>query len=851
MKALRFALTHARREGRAAPRRLALLAATVALGVAALTAINGFTANLRQSIRDQSRALLGADIRLSSSRRFSATADSILAAAAAGGAVARTVSFDAMAYAPAAHATRLVDVEAVGPGWPFYGTVRTDPAAAWTRLGTGHVVIVDPSLFASLGVKAGDSISIGNTRFEVAGSAVEVPGEVTALSAFAPSVYIPVGDAEATGLLGFGARLSYEAYIRLPATAEVKAAANGIRAPLRTLSISVRTASDDERDLNDSLTKLARYLGLVALAALLLGGIGIASASRELIARRIESIAVLRCLGAPAGTVLLAYLLEAGGIGLAGGVIGVAGGTALQLSVPSLLRGMIPVNVQVAADPATMALGIGLGVWVTVVFALGPLLAIRWVPPLAALRRDVEDLVLPRDAWRWVARLLLAGSVLLLAALQVRSLIVAAGFSVALAVAAGLLALVAAGLVRLARLAPSRLPYTWRQGLANLHRPANQTASVILALGFGAFVLLTLFLTERSLLARFAIDTRPDRPDLVFFDIQPDQVEGVRQILTAGGATPGSFTPIVPMRIRALKGRPVTAIAADTSRRTAGSGPRPGSWALRREYRSTWRDTATASERVTDGRWWHLGEGRQGGAVPISVEEGLAGTLGVTIGDTITWDVQGAEVTTRVANLRHVEWTRFEPNFFVVFPAGPLDQAPQTLVALTRGNSPTTRAALQAAVVARYPNISAIDASVLAESLARLVSRIALAVRFMALFSLAAGATVLISAVAASRRQRRREGVLLKTLGATRAQVMRIAVVEYAALGLLAAVAASGLAIAGAALLAKSRFELPLVVPGGALALVAAGLAALSVIVGLWTGREVFSGTALEELRGE
>ncbi|HET7024914.1 MAG TPA: FtsX-like permease family protein [Gemmatimonadales bacterium] len=848
MKALRFALTHARREGRAAPRRIILLAATVALGIAALTAINGFTANLRQSIRDQSRALLGADIRLGSRTRFSPVADSLLGVAAKGGDVARVVSFDAMAYAPTTRATRLVDVEAIGAGWPFYGTVRTDPAEAWSRLTTGHVIIVDPSLLASLGVKVGDSVSIGKAKFEVAGTVVEIPGDVTALSAFAPSVYVPVGDAEATGLLGFGARLSYDAYIKLPVGSDVKAAANGVRAPLRTLSISVRTASDDERDLNDSLTKLARYLGLVALAALLLGGIGVASASRELITRRLESIAVLRCLGAPAGTVLLAYLLEAGMIGLVGGIIGVAAGTALQLSVPALLHGMIPVNVHVAADPATIVLGIGLGIWVTMVFALGPLLGIRRVPPLAALRRDAEELIIPRDAARWGARLLLALSVLLLAALQVRSLIVATGFSVALAVAAGSLALVAAGLVRLARLTPARLPYTWRQGLANLHRPANQTASVILALGFGAFVLLTLFLTERSLLSRFAIDTRPDRPDLVFFDIQPDQVDGVRQILKDGGATPASFTPIVPMRIKSLKGSPVTALLTDSTR--PARGERPG-WALRREYRSTWRDTATASERVTDGRWWHAGAGRAAGAVPISVEEGLANTLGVTVGDTITWDVQGADVVTRVANLRHVEWTRFEPNFFVVFPAGPVDRAPQTLVALTRGNTPAARAALQAAVVSRYSNISAIDASVLADAIARLVSRIALAVRFLALFTLAAGAAVLVGAVAASRRQRLREGVLLKTLGATRAQVMRIAVVEYAALGLLAAVAASGLAIAGAALLARSRFELPLVVPGGALAAVAAGLAALSVIVGLWTGREVFSGTALEELRGE
>ncbi|MGB7211995.1 MAG: FtsX-like permease family protein, partial [Gemmatimonadales bacterium] len=612
-----------------------------------------------------------------------------------------------------------------------------------------------------------------------------------------------------------------------------------------------RTATDDERDLNETLTTLSRYLGLVALAALLLGGIGVASASHELITRRIDTIAVMRCLGASGNVMLLAYLLQAAGVGMVGGAVGAAGGTLLQLAIPHLLHGFVPVNVRVTPDPATIALGVGIGLWVTVAFALGPLLGVRRVPPLAALRRDTDVAPAARDPWRWAAWVVIMASVVSLAALQVRSVLAGVGFSVGLGVAVGALALAAFVLIRIARKVPASLPYPWRQGIANLHRPANQTGAVVLALGFGAFILITLMLVERSLLARFAIDGRPDRPDLVIFDVQPDQRSGIADVLREGGAPAGTFTAIVPMRISALKGRTISAIIADTARDSARPRQRrtPG-WALRREYRSTYRDSAATSERITDGRWWHPGDGTQR-PVPISVEEGLAHDLGLAVGDTMTWDVQGVEIPTRVANLRHVEWARFEPNFFVVFPDGPLAGAPQSLVTLTRASNPDQRARLQRAIVERFPNVSVIDASLLARNLGDLIARVTLAVRFLALFCLAAGAVVLIGAVAASRRQRLREGVLLKTLGATRRQVIRIALAEYAALGVLSAAAATLLALGASWMLMRSRFQLPFVVPVGELLAVAAGLAALAAAVGLWTGREVFQDTPLEVLRAE
>jgi putative ABC transport system permease protein len=292
------------------------------------------------------------------------------------------------------------------------------------------------------------------------------------------------------------------------------------------------------------------------------------------------------------------------------------------------------------------------------------------------------------------------------------------------------------------------------------------------------------------------------------------------------------------MRIASVKGRPVRGLLADTTVR--------GSWALRREYRSTYRDSLVRSERLAAGRWW-----TPGGVTQISLESEVAGELGVGVGDTIVWDVQGVELPTRVASLREVDWARFEPNFFAVFRPGALERAPQTLVALSRAENPAVRGALQRRLAERLPNVTAIDLSLIQGALERLVDRVSLAIRFMALFTLATGTLVLVGALATSRFQRIREGALLRTLGATRSQLLRIVLAEYAALGLLAALAAAVLSTAAAWALARWVFEDTFAVPAGPLAGLSLGVVVLTVVVGLANSREVIRRTPLEILRQE
>jgi putative ABC transport system permease protein len=400
-------------------------------------------------------------------------------------------------------------------------------------------------------------------------------------------------------------------------------------------------------------------------------------------------------------------------------------------------------------------------------------------------------------------------------------------------------------LIRLVRRwLPAGWPYVWRQGLANLHRPANQTTTLVLAIGFGAFLLGTLFLVQHNLLRQLRLSGGVARPNLVLFDIQPDQLRAVEREIGDVGLPLTSPTPIVPMRIRSVKGRPVTQLLAGDS----GSQDGPSNaWVFRREYRSTYRDSVVATERVVAGKF----STQARSPAEISVEQDLAKELGVAIGDEIVWDVQGIVLPSRVTSIREVDWARFEPNFFVVFAPGALEKAPQTLVILTRIGSPAERGRFQRTLAERFSNVSTLDLSQLQEALERLVDRVALAIRFMALFSLAVGALVLVSALATSRFQRIREGALLRTLGATQSQVFRVVVAEYLSLGLLASAVALALAAAAGWALARfvfeGRFSLPLLPMTG----LTLSIVALTVVVGLANSRDVVRRTPLEVLREE
>ena len=849
-----FVLSLAWREARGSRRRGLLIVAAIAIGVAALVAINSFTANLRESVRKEARALLGADLSLSAAGPWSERALGLLAEIEAAtrppADIARSVRFGAMAYLPGGETTRLTQVLAVDPGYPYYGTIETAPAGEWARLAETGGAIVEPSLLVMLVAEVGDAIALGDARFVVRATVQNAPGDVSLRGALGPRVYIPRARAAETGLLTRGSRARYEAYLRFPPGTDAQKLADRFRPQLSAERLAVRTVSEDQRQLTETLTRFGNFLGLVALVALLLGGLGVASAVHVFIQRRMPTIAVLRCLGASSGTIVAAYLAQAVCVGLTGSLVGAGLGAAAQLVLPRLLRGVLPVDVAWSLSwPAVLA-GIGVGIWVAVAFSLLPLVAVRRVSPLSVLRRGYENERPRRDTARLLAALALAASLVALAVIQAGRPAFGFAFAAGAGVAILALWLAAIALMRgLRRFFPRRLPYVYRQGLANLYRPANQTRMVVLALGFGVFLLSTLVLVQHNLLRDLRVDRGATRPNVVFFDVQPDQRDDVAARVAAAGPLTTPVVPIVPMRIQSLKGRLVAELLA-----IEDESKRPERWALRREYRSSYRDAAAASERVVAGAWWRPGEWRDrrdGAPAPIAVEAGLARELKLAVGDEVVWDVQGVPVVSRVACLREVEWARFEPNFFVLFPEGPLADAPRSYVLLSRVPDPAARSRLQREVVEAHPNVGALDLAQIQRAIEAVLDKVVLAIRFMALFSLAAGAVVLAGAVAASRYQRVREAALLRTLGARRPQLVRILLTEYAVLGALSAVAALLLATAASWALVRFVFEGSFALPAAELLALVASVVALTIAVGLSGSTEAWRRPPLEVLRAE
>jgi putative ABC transport system permease protein len=415
-------------------------------------------------------------------------------------------------------------------------------------------------------------------------------------------------------------------------------------------------------------------------------------------------------------------------------------------------------------------------------------------------------------------------------------------FTAAIAGAIGILWLSAAGLSAGARrvIRPS-WPFVLRQGVASLYRPGNQTRAVVLALGFGVFLMGTLYQVQHNLLRSLGMRLEQARANFVFFDVQEKQRPVIDSMIAANRYELIEESPIIPMRIASVNGRSVASLLSDSIR------PRRAPWALRREFRSTYRDTVVASERIVEGAWF--GAAARDTIGEISLERDVARELRVALGDTITWNVQGVMIPTRITSLREVTWASFTPNFFAVFDSKSLESAPKQFVILGRAPSPQAVARLQRDVVTRFPTVSSLDLTLVQQTISNLLGKITMAIRFLALISIALGVPVLFSAVAATRRERLREGVLLKTLGATRRQVGRIMLAEYALLGGLGAVTGVVLSTLGGWALMRWIFELaftPAIMPA---LIVAGSMIGLAVGIGLLTGRDVFSETPMAALR--
>lgn len=835
-----FSLRFAWRDGRSA-RRLLLFVSAMALGVAALVAIQSFSDQLSASVEAQARELAGADLNVYARRAFTTEDEALVdsLAQATGAETVRQLVFTSMAFFPRDGGSRLVQVRASDGAFPFYGSLETTPEDAFLGYLAAGEALVDASLLLQFDAAPGDSVRIGETTYRIAGRVEAAAGQPDVAAFVAPRVYLPLDALDET-LTGFGSRVETNAYFRLPETANPEAILASIEPAIERRRLRAWTADGLQSDWNDTLGALGGFLTLAGFIALLLGGLGVASAVTVYVRRKTETVATLRCLGAPARVPLTAFVAQTAVLGLIASVLGAALGVMVQAVLPAVLAPFLPVAVPFGIAWGAVGTGIGVGLAVSLGFALGPLVSVRRIPPLAALRPELAR-VQRRDPLRWLLALLLGLGVGGFAYLQTGNTVAAVAFPLALVVALVVLALVSQAVIALTRrLTPAGLPYVARQGLANLYRPGNQTLVLLVTLGLGVGLLLTLYVAQATLLGqvRFPGGSEAERPGLFLFDIQREQVEGVVETIEREGAPVIDRVPVVSMRIRTINGQDAETIEAARA------------WALRREYRSTYRDALTPTETLVEGSF----TGRvapDAEVVPVSLSEDIAADLGVRLGDRITWDVGGIPIESELTSLRRVDWARVSPNFFAVFPDGPINEAPQFFIVTTRTGSPEADATLQRALVREHPNVSVVDVQQVATLIEAVASRVAFVLQFIALFALATGLVVLAGAVRVSRVQRVEEGVLLRTLGAERKQVRRILTTEYAVLGALAAFVGAGLALGGGWALARFAFDVPLVPAWGALALALISLPLLTLMVGLAGSRGLLARPPLDVLRQE
>jgi putative ABC transport system permease protein len=830
------------RESRAGRSRLVLSVAGIAVGVAALVAVQAFAGALRTEARDQARALMGADLALESRQPLGPAADSLLKGLRLRGTrVARVAELTSMTRLTDGDRARLVRIRAAEPGYPFYGRPAPHPAGSWSALQGGRQVLVEVGLLPALGAGVGDSIVLGDVTFRIAGTVDPGASDVDIASAFAPRVHMSLEHLEATGLVRFGSLVQHAAFAAMD-PAEAAAIVREWRSPLRSERTSIATAQQQGEALGASLGRLGSYLALVSVLALLLGGIGATSALRAHLADREETVALLRCLGATRRQVFGLYLGQAMAVGLAGAAVGAVAGLLLQRGLPLALDELLPLDVSPRLDLGAGLLGLGTGLWVALAFALPPLLETRRVPPLRALRRRLEPAGRRDRAWA-AAVVLLGITAVGVAALQAGDLVLGMGFAVGAVVALAVLHLAVVGVLRgLRHLPGARLPFPWRHGIANLQRPGNPARPVALAMGVGTSILVLLVTVQATLLRPLGGGRPENRGNVLLWDVQDDQEVGVRHLLEELGHPALQEAPMVPMRVSAINGRPV----GGGSPGAEADRDSPPGWATRREYRSTVRDTLVTSETLVAGRWW-----RDGADDEVSLEEGVAAELGVTVGDRIEWDVQGVRVVTTLTSLREVEWTRFEPNFFAVFPPAALAGAPRTWILLARVDDPLARSSMQGDLIRRFPNVSVLDLTHIQGVVDRVFARVSLAISFLAAFTLVVGLVVLAAAAFASRRERVRESVLLRTIGATRSQLRSVLLAESLALGVMGATLGAGAGVLAAWALARWVFGLPLTVPVPNVLLTAGAVAGMAALAGWAAARSAGRGTTLEALRDE
>lgn len=820
--------------------RLFLFVASLITGIAAVVALDSLNSSLQQDIETNARELVGADLVVEGEKPYTpevqAAFDSLRLPEA------REVNMASMVLFLHNNKSRLIRLVALEGDFPFYGEIETLPGDAYEKMKQGGYAMLDETLASQYEVSSGDSMRLGNSVFNVAGVVTRVAGGGGLMSTFTPSVYVAMKDLDSTGLVQFGSRVNYKHYYKIESEERVAQIVEELKSVVRSNGFSYDTVEERKEGLGRGFNSIYRFFSLLGFVALILGCMGVASSVHIYAREKREEVAVLRCVGSSGWQAFNIFFIQIFLLGILGSMIGSLVGVGIQQVIPLFVSDLIPFEVGFSISWRSLLLGLSVGAIVSVLFSMLPLTGIRFVPPLSVLRADYRARR-TFSKMRLVTIALIAAFPLIFAALHTRSWFTGSMFTLGLLAALLFLALVATALLYLVRrYFPHNAAFIWRHALSSLFRPNNQTRVLMVAIGLGAFIVSTLNIVEKSLLSQVEFTGQENQSNTVMFDIQPSQKEGVLQLINDHNLKVNQVVPIVTCRISELNGRSAEELQKDTTDRVSN-------WAIRREYRVTYRDSLHHSEKLIEGTIHHKRATKD--SVWVTISEGMLDNLNVKVGDSLVFDVQGVPIKAFISGVREVDWPKDPPNFIFVFPTGVLENAPQIWVTATRIDAPELADRFQQALVTQFPNVSLLDLRLILTTVNELFDKLGLVIRFLALFSMVTGLVVLAGAVINSKFLRVKENVLLRTIGARTKQITRITLIEYAYLGLFSALTGLALSLGGGYLLTRFFFEIAFAFDWFELLAISIGVIVLTVLIGWYNSREVITTPPLQVLRKE
>ncbi len=789
---MKFILRMAYREIRASWHRLLFFFLCIAIGVGSIVSLRSIVQNVRASVAAQAQALLTADVQITSGTPLNEQASAILEKYYKSPDVVAHSSVIEMptmvrALSNENVAPKQIEIRAVQSPFPFYGEmILTNGQPYSFSLLQERGIIVRPALLQQLGVNIGDKVKIGKLEFTIRGVVEREPGNTLTAFSFGPRVFANYDDVIAAGLTGFGSRARYRVQLKTR-TGQAEAVTKTIKEELKSQpTISVRSYRDAENRVADSFTQVENFLSLIGLIILVLGGIGISSVTRVFIQQKMKTIAVLKCLGGRNSLVLGTYLAQVVALGVIGSALGLVIAKITLVILPRYLADRIPAGIEIGLTWPAIVQGFGIGIMIALLFAALPLLQIRNIKPILVLRASDEIGKAKRfDLLRISIGAGVISGLLALAGWQAGSIKIGAIFLAGLGATAFILNLAGSLLIRFVKRLRHVKSFALRQGINSLYRPGNQTKVILLAVGLGAFFIISVRLLQANLLNEFSLNLGADAADMYLIDIQPKQRNDVAALLNQQLGTKPELIPTMRARIAEINGNPVN---PDSNDKAKNQGM------IARDYVCTYRGYLDPNEKIIEGKYWDEAPSKE---PEISIEEIVRDELKLKLGDSLTFDFAGQRFTAKITSVRRVDWRNARIGFFVVFRPGALDELPQQML-ITAVKAPppgAERVNFQRTILDRFGNISVIDVRDILEAASKVIDTVSTAVTFVGGFVFLSGLLILIGSIAMTKYHRLYESAILKTLGAKRKLIILITLIEYGILGLLAGLIGSAAAI--------------------------------------------------------